>query len=204
MPSRNTVRTDLADSHYHVYARGASKLPIFLEEVDFVYFLRLLERYLGKKRSISKAGNAYPNFHDVVVLESFCLMNNHFHLLVYQKSVGELTQLMKSIMGSYTRYINLKYKRSGALFESRYKAALITTDEYYVHVSRYIHLNPRRWKRYKYSSVRYYEKSAEPDWLNTTMVLSNFSDRSAYVTFMSDYQDYRDTVALIKHDLADS
>jgi hypothetical protein len=72
-----------------------------------------------------------------------------------------------------------------------------------VHISRYIHLNPRSWKRYPYSSIGYYRKGGEPDWLETSVVLERFAGRSAYLQFLYDYEDYKSMFDEIKYDLAD-
>ena len=69
-------------------------------------------------------------------------MPNHIHLLVYQHQPQAMAQFMRSVLTSYSRYFNKRYKRSGSLFESRYKASLISDDAYLEHISRYIHLNP--------------------------------------------------------------
>lgn len=204
MPSRNIIRHDAPDSFYHLYARGGSKQPIFLEDADYRYFLRLFERYLSAAPAQSKAGTQYPHYTGQLELVAFCLMRNHFHLLVYQKEVGVVAQFMKSLMVSYCRYFNLKYKRSGSLFESRYKAARVSNDRYLLHISRYIHLNPRSWRRYPYSSIAYYRKGGEPDWLSTGRVLLLHTTRSEYIAFVEDYEEHKETLENLKHELADS
>lgn len=203
MPSRNTVRTDLPDSYYHVYARGVNRQPIFLDQLDFDFFIGLFARYLSKKPATSRFGEPYPNFHKQINLLAYCLMNNHFHLMVYQIDQGALAGLMKSVMTSYSRYFNNRYKRTGSLYENRYKASLITSDEYLQHISRYIHLNPRSWKRYSNSSISYYRDGAEPDWLDTSSVLARYTDRGGYLNFVADYKTRRDELEEIKHELAD-
>ena len=67
-------------------------------------------------------------------------MDNHFHLLFYQKDRSTLSALMKSVMVACSAYFNRKYKRTGPLFENRFKATLVNKDAYLLHVSRYIHL----------------------------------------------------------------
>ena len=204
MPSRNTVRLDSPDSYYHVYARGASKQTIFLDPNDFNYFLHLLARYLSRKPAESKTGIVYPHYYDKIELVSYCLMGNHFHLLVYQREKGVLSQFMKSLMTSYSRYFNFKYNRSGPMFENRYKSSLITNDSYLMHISRYIHLNPRSWKRYPYSSIGYYRSGGEPEWLQTSRALDQHNTRQDYINFVSDYEQHKEMLEQIKAELADS
>lgn len=202
MPSRNVIKLDVADAYYHVYARGASKQPIFLEHTDYAYFLSLLERYLSKNQKISKTGVLYPHFHELLHLLSFCLMGNHFHLLIYQKDQGVMTRFMKSLMTSYGRYFNLKYKRSGSLYESTYKASRVDSNNYLEHISRYIHLNPRYWRNYQYSSVGYYINAPPPEWLSTQPILELFAGTNEYKEFLADYQEHKEMLDEVKRQLA--
>src|SRR3989344_6464753 len=164
MPSRNIIKTDVAESYYHIYARGNNKQHIFLDPVDYLYFEGLLSRYLSEKALLDKNGLLYPNYSKVVELLAYCQMSNHFHLLIYQSNVCAMAVLMRSLMTSYSRYFNLKYKRTGRLFETSYKAVRISQQSYLEHISRYIHLNPRYWKNYAYSSLKYYKQATYPEW----------------------------------------
>lgn len=186
-----------------MYARGASRRAIYIDEADKQKFISLFERYLSPRRAVSTTGEVYPNYHRNVKLLAYCLMGNHFHLFVWQEKQGDMSAFMRSLMTSYARYFNLRYQQTGSLFESRFKASLIYDDAYLMHISRYIHLNPRSWKYYRYSSIGYYRKGAEPDWLETTPVLEHFAERTDYIQFVYDYEDYKNTLDEIKYDLAD-
>jgi len=202
MPSRNTVRTDIPDAYYHVYSRGINRQNIFREASDKDYFLYLISRHLSVKPQASKEGYAYPHYRSRIELLSYCLMDNHFHLLFFQKDQGALSDLMKSLIIAYTTYFNRKYKRTGPLFESRFKSALIDDDSYLLHISRYIHLNPRSWKYYPYSSLIHIRKASEPEWLQTDKILSLHKSRGDYMEFVYDYSDYKREIDKIKHELA--
>lgn len=202
MPSRNTVRRDAPDCYYHIYARGASKDTVFREDSDKEYFLYLLSRHLSVRPVTSKQGYTYTHLRGRVELVSYCLMGNHFHLLAYQAERGALSELMKSVLLAYVVYFNRKYKRSGSLFESRYKSSLINKDAYLLHVSRYIHLNPRSWKYFPYSSLGYIRKASEPEWLQTEKLLSQHASREAYLEFVQDYEDHKRILDELKHELA--
>ena len=202
MPSRNTIRQDAKDSYYHVYARGAAKAVIFRNSNDKDYFLYLLSRHLSVKPVTNKLGYTYPHFRNRLELLSYCLMDNHFHLLFYQIEKGALSALMKSVMVAYSAYFNRKYKRTGPLFENRFKAALINKDAYLLHVSRYIHLNPRSWKSFLYSSLVHIRKVNEPEWLQTERVLAQHSDRKAYLAFVADYEEHKQMLDELKYELA--
>lgn len=107
-------------------------------------------------------------------------MDNHYHLLV-ETPLGNLPQIMHHINGAYTTYFNVKRKRSGHLFQGRYKAILVAIDEYAKELSRYIHLNPVRAKlveipeKYDWSSYKFYiGKQKSPKWLYRNFILSYF------------------------------
>ncbi len=202
MPSRNILKFDASNNYYHIYARGASKLPIFLDTSDYKYFIGLFARYLSAYPKLDKSFVSYPHYFGKVELLAFCLMKNHFHLLIYQKDQGQMSLLMKSIMSSYCRYSNLKYKRSGSIYESTYKASLISSDTYLTHVSRYIHLNPRYWQRYKYSSLKYYFGLESVEWLEKARIEGLFSGAEEYMTFLQDYEDRMEILHELKHELA--
>lgn len=203
MPSRNVDKVDIPESFYHVYARGISRQKIFLEAADYRYFLGLFARYLSEKPVISKTGIVYPHHRGRLELAAYCLMQNHFHMLLYQVEQGAMRHFMQGLMTSYSRYFNLKYKRSGPLFESRYKAVRIDRDEYLQHISRYIHLNPRYWQHYRYSSIRYYVGDEPPEWLQPQRMISLFDGVEDYRTFVADYEDNHHALEQIKHELAD-
>ena len=203
MVGRNINKVDLADAYYHVYARGSNKQLIFHGAKDYTFFFWLLKRHLSPQPVTGPRGVLYEKLGDDIELLSYCLMPNHFHLLFYQKTSGAMTRLMRSVMPSYSRYYNQKYSHSGPLFESRYRASRISNDQYVVHISRYIHLNPKKWDSYTYSSLGSYVSGTSPDWLQTSRILSLFKNRSEYLKFHEDYLENRDDFAAIKHELAD-
>ena len=201
MPSRNVLKIDVPVSYYHVYARGHGRQKIFRETEDFEYFLSLFARHLSNEPAINKSGRVYPHLQDDISLACYCLMSNHFHLLLYQKSSGAMSQLMRGIMTSYSMYFNKKYGLSGALFESRYKASRISTEPYLMHISRYIHLNPKEWMAYPHSSIHSYYLGA-PQWLNPNPVIELLGSLPKYADFLNDYADYKESLELIEGELA--
>lgn len=201
MPSRNVIKQDIPESYYHIYARGIGKQAVFLDAQDFNFFISLFGRYLSNKQQSSAFG-PYPHFKNLLQLLCYCLLNNHFHLLVYQAEKGSMSKLMQSLMTSYSRYFNKKYHRSGPVFESRYKASRITQDTYLAHISRYIHLNPRYWQRYPYASTRFYLGSTVPEWLDNSRIFGLFEDARDYLRFLKDYEEQMAMLDEIKHELA--
>lgn len=187
-----------------MYARGANRQRIFRDPADFVKFLQLFERYLSLEEFKNSVGVSFPNYHNKLELVAFCLMPNHFHLLIFQRQLGVMTQFMRSLLTSYSMYYNKKYKRTGPLFESRYKASLISDDTYLEHVSRYIHLNPRNWQEYDYSSLPYYLHHISDEWIRPERVLRRFASPEEYLGFVQDYVQHKEVMDILKHELADS
>jgi putative transposase len=202
MPSRNVLKLDVPETYYHIYARGNSRSEIFLDDEDFATFLNLFKRYLSIERQHNRLGVLYPHLHGKLELLCYCLMPNHFHLLVYQRDAGSMPLLMRAVMTSYSRYFNTKYDRSGALFESRYKASMITRDVYLQHITRYIHLNPINWQTYRYSSLPFYSGRQQAEWLLPDKILNLFKNREAYLAFVKDYEDNKRMLDQIKYELA--
>ena len=201
MPSKNTVREYDAPAYYHVYNRGANKEPIFYDDQDREKFLALLARHIDPDNpEVRGDGRPYEVFE--VELIAYCLMENHFHLLIYQEVDPEaISLLMKSVATAYTMYFNKKYQRTGHLFQGVFKASRITDDSYLLHITRYIHMNPRSYIRYKWSSMRYYLGKEAPSWLSPDRV-NNMSPRQ-YRNFVESYQSQRQAKQLIQDQLAD-
>jgi putative transposase len=160
------LRIGYLNAFYHITARGNDRQKIFRSNKD-------RERFLGYLESASERYKA--------VIHTYCLMDNHYHILL-QTPEGNLSQIMHHINGAYTNYFNTKRKRSGHLFQGRYKALLVAIDEYAQELSRYIHLNPVRAgmvgkpEEYNWSSYKdYIGLNKSPDWLNTGFVLNLFA-----------------------------
>ncbi|HLB66191.1 MAG TPA: transposase [Candidatus Saccharimonadales bacterium] len=204
MPSKHIQKTYVEDSYYHIYNRGVEKRVIFIDNEDYTVFLSMLKRHLSKKHQWDKQGREYPNYHEGITLLAFCLMPNHFHLLVYQKEDRfVITKLMRSVCTAYTMYFNRKYKRVGHLFQERFKASLIQEDVYLQHISRYIHLNPDNYQQWQYSSLQYYLGEKSSSWLDPNPILSLFKGEN-YLRFMEDYRDHRQMLKDLKSQLADN
>lgn len=202
MPSRNVIKIDVEESYYHVYARGHGRQKIFKDDEDYRVFLNLLKRHLSIDETADKYGKPYAHLRGKIELLGYCLMGNHFHLLLYQIEKGTMSRLMRGIMTSYSTYFNKKYDSSGSLFESRYKASRISCDSYLMHISRYIHLNPGDWRAYPYSSVSTYFGIGQPEWLQQERVIEMFGSTPVYADFLDDSEDYETSLDEIKFELA--
>jgi REP element-mobilizing transposase RayT len=202
MPAKNVIKVQVPDSYYHIYIRGSNKQILFKEDTDYKYFISLFERYFSDEPIVGNHGGTYPCFLNKVEILAYCLMSNHFHILIYQVDIPFLEKFMHSLMTSYGKYFNLKYKRTGPVFESRYKAVCIDRESYLQHISRYIHLNPAKWNNYRYSSLDYYRNNNAPNWLNTTKILDLFNSTQDYVNFVTDYKEMHDKLCDLKYQLA--
>ena len=157
MPAKNSRKIYSEASYYHIYNRGVEKRLIFQDSQDYGVFLSYLKEYLlpkdekGLRELLSDPKVSYKekdkiikllqlnNFNGEITLLAFCLMPNHFHFLLHQKSIDSIDRFMNSIGTRYTMYFNKKYQRVGFLYQGVYKAVTITTDEQLLHLSRYIH-----------------------------------------------------------------
>ena len=155
---------------YHVTSRGNERKHVFKSKRDREKFLLYLE-------------SAFQRYNGVI--HAYCLMDNHYHLLLETPS-GNLPQIMRHINGAYTTYFNVKRQRTGHLFQGRYKAILVDMDEYARELSRYIHLNPVRAKMvempegYAWSSYpAYIGMKKPPDWLRRDFILGYFGRKEA-------------------------
>ena len=186
MPSRNRVKVYGADCCYHVYNRGVDRCKIFLDDDDYSVFCNLLKRYLSNRTACDIKGRAYPNLSSNLELLAFCLMPNHFHIMLFTHDKDSLTSLLRNVCTSYSVYFNKKYQRIGHLFQDCYKAVLVSNDAYFLHLSRYIHLNPKDHRNWAASSLNAYLGRQHLAWLKPERVLQNFTAKE-YEAFLSEY-----------------
>lgn len=194
MPSKYTIRNFYNDGYYHVYNRGVEKRNIFEEKRDYLVFIYYLGVLLTPPELIDKDHEHYKysrsNYADEVSLFAYCLMPNHFHLFLRQDKDEGVTHLMKALSNAYTEYFNKKNDRTGGLFQGKYKAAEVDNDGYYLHLSKYIHQNPKDIGKdpltYEYSSVLNYvdTDSTAPVWLKSDEIVKSFGNQRAYLEFM--------------------
>jgi len=222
MASRNTIRAFEPDAMYHVYNRGVNKQDIFDDERDYSVFLSFLKYALLPDEELEKHKLIDADIISIaqrfnlrrerlagsVELVAFCLMPNHFHLLLYQYDQDGVTRLMRSLATGYAIYYNKRHKRIGTLFQGRYKASRINSDAYWTHISRYIHLNPldlgEDYKSYSYSSFREYIGQTESAWVRPEKAIGSFSSTKEYEEFVDDYIPYRKDLKEIISSLANS
>jgi putative transposase len=177
MPYR--LNPSYKDQYYHVYNRGNNREQIYFEKKNYSYFLK----------------KVYLSFDNSIDLVAYCLMPNHYHLVVKSLAEGKLEKAMQRISTGYTRAINKAYNRTGHLFAGRYKNKFIPGDEYLLHLCRYIHLNPVRAglvkeaKDWEFSSYQYYLNSNHPKILNTGILLEYFKTVKSFIDFHKNFQE---------------
>jgi REP element-mobilizing transposase RayT len=173
MPHARKDEIDWQPGHYyHLYNRGAHKLTIFPEDENYVFALYRIKKYCA-------------DFDLSMIV--YCLMPNHYHFLVRQNGEHPAGLLPQRVFNSYTKAYNKRYKHSGTLFERRYQAKHVDSDNYLRHLCRYIHTNP-----VKDGLVAYLEEwpySNYPEWLGLrdgTLV-----DRQFIADFFGSGEDYK-------------
>ena len=192
MPYKNRVKQLAEGAYYHAYNRGHNRQQIFLDEHDYHTFLYLLKKYLDpdfREIKFLPDGEAVQvavnkPLYDKVELHTYCLMPNHFHLLLKQITKNGMSKLINVVSSQYSSYFNNKYGREGTIWQGTYKAVLVKTEEQYLHLSRYIHLNPSpllQLKDYRYSSyLTFIGKKKQSKWLITEDILYYFTSPDFY------------------------
>lgn len=210
-----------ANNHfYHVFNRGAGRQLTFKTKRDYERTITTLDYYRYEKPSLRlaralvlnkeetesffKSLKKQPKLAEII---SFCLMPNHFHLLLQQRIKNGIPKFLSNFGNSYTRYFNTKRKRVGPLFQGIFKAVRIETDEQLIHVSRYIHLNPVTSLVVREEKLDTYPWSSFPEYLNSKIegichqkeILGFFPYRKAYRRFVHNQIDYAKKLEEIKH-----
>ena len=149
-------RVEFPGALYHVIVRGNERKAVFRDDADRELYLRRLAHYRERYE---------------FRLIAYCLMTNHVHLALETGEVP-LSRVIHGLQSSYTQAFNRRYRRSGHLFQGRYKAFLVDADRYFVALLRYIHSNPlearltNRTEDYGWSSDSFYRRGRGPDWLD--------------------------------------
>lgn len=206
---------------YHVFNRTIEKKPAFTDKKEYERailslsyyrfdgssFLRLSKVLILNKEDRELFFNKLKSGNKMVRILSYCLMPNHFHLLLEQLSDQGIKKYLSNFSNSYTRYFNTKHKRIGALFQGIFKAVRIEDDEQLIHVSRYIHLNPitsclvteKNLDTYSWSSFPEFIDRRDGELCDTRRILDFFPSKKAYWNFIYNQIDYAKNLEQIKH-----
>jgi len=208
----------ITGEYYHIYNRGIDKRVIFKSYKDYERFIMLL--YIGNsKESLhldELLNRQHKKFNEVLVLDkgepivsigAWCLMPNHFHLLIRQEIDGGITKFMRKLGVGYSMFFNIKYERTGSLFGGLFKSKLIGVDDNYMRqLFGYIHINPLEiefpeWKEkinkpsadmkkflesYRYSSYR--------DYLGENRIEKNIIKSENFPDYFQSSKEFRDFV----------
>lgn len=208
MPAKNTVKIYAAGSIYHIYNRGVEKRTIFTDDYDYKVFLNCLKEALLPPEKLSQTPKTFTlkgssfkgvmkppkNFADQISLLAYCLMPNHFHLLIRQSEDRAIDSFMRSIGTRYVIHFNKRHKRIGHLFQGIYKAAMIMDEPYYLHISRYIHRNPLAHTKNlidAYSSYAEYLGKRKTEWIKPDDILASFQpSKLPFLKGTNSYQQF--------------
>lgn len=219
MPYRRVVFA--SNEIYHIVNRGVAQAPIFTSTVEYKRFLELINYYryhnlslsyshfnrLSKEDKAKLIKNTKDKTLRLVEIYCYCLMQNHFHLLVKQLKDKGVPKVLAKLQNSYAKYFNLRHKRQGPLFQSMFKAVRVATDEQLLHVSRYIHLNPstsflvkiEKLDSYPWSSYPEYLGKRDPIFTNIEPILFLANGIKEYQKFVLCQAEYQRELARIKH-----
>lgn len=204
------------DEYYHVYNRGTDKRIIFLEQNDRNRFVALLHLCNSTKKvdisNLIREGLSFTGLMDIEVSDrlvdigAYCIMDNHFHLLLREKKTNGISLFMKKLLTAYSMYFNKKHGRSGGLFEGPFRATHADSDEYLKYLFAYIHLNPIKiidpgWKENgiadREASEKYlakYRFSSYLDYSGEERGEGVILNKAAFPEYFSDIKDFEDFI----------
>jgi REP element-mobilizing transposase RayT len=189
------------NKYYHVYNRGVEKRNVFLCDRDYLRFLESIKEFNSakpiyslylhnelKRRGVLDVGRLRSPLVEIVC---YCLNPNHFHLILKQVEKNGISEFMKRLGGGYTKYFNYHYKRSGVLFQGRFKSVCIRTNAHLLYLSAYVNRNyfihgygdDSNWK---YSSLSNYTKKGKSEICEMSVILDKFGGKKEYQRFIQE------------------
>lgn len=216
-------KTELVtNSIYHVFNRGIDKRTTFSDKHEFLRAYQILKYYryslppVKLSRFLLLGDSSRNSLMEenwgvkLVSIKTFCLMPNHFHLLLEQLVDNGISKYLSQIQNSYTRYFNIKNKRVGQLFLDNFKNVLVNDESQLLHLSRYIHLNPYtagvvkdygQLCNYEWSSIKEYIGGSDDNLCDKEMISSYFNSMQKYKNFVLDNAEYQRELKNIEHQL---
>ena len=196
--------------YYHLYSRGTDKRKIFLNKRDYDRFLILLYicNNIETLHLSDQKGKPFDDFFGIqkkdtlIDIGAYCLMPNHFHLLVREKKDGGISAFMKKLLTAYVMYFNKRYERKGALFENRFKARHLDTDRDLKYQFAYCHLNPvklfdQHWRERRtyndpqtFAFLDTYQYSSYNDYQDTERIQKNILSKESFPGYFED-EDFK-------------
>jgi REP element-mobilizing transposase RayT len=166
------------DQIYHLYNRGVDKNNIFFQKSDWEHFYHKMQYYFKPKH---------------VSVLAYCLMPNHFHLLIEVHSEQLISKVLQPFFASYVTSVNKYHQRVGPLFQGPFKSKEVDSDQSLIHLSRYIHRNPVEAgiitdiNEWRYSSYPVYSGQKNDEFIKTDLILSIMGGVILYEKFVLDY-----------------
>ena len=206
---------------YHILNRSIAGFKIFDRKVDSIRMIDLACYYKIRQPSASFSHFSRGDFAmestsfdnpqsatktvDLVQIVAYCLMPTHFHFILKQLAPMGISVFMNNVLNAYSRYFNIKYHRKGPLWEGRFRSKLVTTQEQFLHLTRYIHLNPVTanlvGKPEEWNASSYNEYFSERDDGQRMCSFDGIVDMSkeVYVKFVNERIAYQKMLAIIKN-----
>ncbi len=200
------------DEYYHVYNRGVDKRIIFTNSADYHRFVTLLfvansDKPVNFREISDKPWAEIERGETLTDIGAWCLMPNHFHLLLREKVEGGISRFLTKLLTGYSMYFNKRHNRTGRLFQNTFRASHADQDDYLKYLFAYIHLNPIKliepeWKEKgisdhrkinNYLSRHYF--SSYPDYQNQSRQESLILNRSSFPKYFDSPRDFRDYLA---------
>jgi len=219
MPNRETPLVN--GEIYHIFTKSIAGFKIFNTPNDFRRMLNTLIFYssektpcklslfLKKQTNIDSKPALECSAQKIVEIIAYCIMPTHIHLILKQLADDGISKYINLILKSYSKYFNEKYTRKGPLWESRFKNVLVETEEQFLHLTRYIHLNPstaylvNEPANWEFSSYKEYLGKTDRDKRMCNFLSYLYMDISSYENFVTDFIDYERTISKIKHLILD-
>lgn len=210
MPPRKVILA--TGETYHIFNRSLRQAPLFTNKREFDLFLMATKYYLQMDPPVKfSLFRQQPNKYELdfsktlVKVIAYCLMPDHFHFMVTQLEDEGIKAFIHKLATSYSHYFNLKHNQRGSVFESKFKAVRVESQEQLVHLSRYIHLNPvtsfliEDPENYDYSSYKIYLNKTVSDFVDPSDVMVDFRSPKIYKEFVLSQKDYQRELKRIKH-----
>lgn len=216
MPVRSVILA--TDEYYHIFNRAIAAEEIFtskrllskaLEIADYYRFpqrIRLSQFQTLAQSLKNDYLESFKNQVPLIEIYSFSFMPNHYHFQLKQLQDRGIARFISNFQNSFAKFFNPKNNRYGGLFQNAFKAKWIETDEQFLHISRYIHLNPvtsyliefAKLADYPWSSFNWYLNENENKFINTKFILEMIGNKEKYKKFVADQVDYQRKLHKIK------
>ena len=170
----------LQGKYYPVYNRGCNKLPVFFSDENYRFLIR-------------KFNDTFEKYD--IEISAYCLMLNHYHLLVKQNSDISISKWLKTVFNGYSQAINKQDNRKGTIFEGRARNKEITNASHLIHLIRYIHYNPvqaglvNRAEKWEFSNYSDWIGIRKNKLFNNRLLKQYFNNHESYKRFFDDYED---------------